>query len=133
MTFSERTGIRRPVPPRNKYESAPEPIRALLLQLMQERWGNRESYKMLCRAFEMIPDPGIVGDNTAYRPFVKLINELPWFEVFDTLEQVGPPGRHDAAVNERFVSCGLAYEMSAGKIDLFDPEGTALGLTALEH
>lgn len=133
MSFSERTGNRRPAPPRVQYEAAPAPLRALMLELMQGRWGNRGSYNVLCSGLGIVPKPGIVGDATAYRPLVELVEQLEWFEVFDLLEQVGPPGRHDQAINDRLAMCGLAYEMTDGKIDLFDPEGEAIGVTGIEH
>lgn len=133
MTFSERTGNRRALPPRDRYEQAPPPLRALLLELMQDRWGNRRSYNMLCSMVGLVPDPNIIGDNTAYREFVRLVNYIEWFEVFDILERVGPAGLSDGAINDRFAMCGLAYEMTDGKIDLFDPEGDAHDLAALEY
>lgn len=133
MSFSDRTGNRRPLPPRDKYELAPPALRALLLEMMQNRWGNRRSYNVLCSMVQQAPDPKIIGDNTAYKEFVRLVEYIEWFEVFDLLELLGRGGLHDGEINQRFASCGLAYEIVEGKIDLFDPEGDALGIAAIEN
>ncbi len=133
MSFSERSQSRRPSPPRDRYEDAPPALRALLLELMQDRWGNRQAYNVLCSVAHVVPDPKVIGDNTAYRHVVNLLDHLEWYEVFDLLERVGPPGRNDAAVNARFASCGLAYQMVDNRIELLDPSGQHFDTSTIEH
>lgn len=136
MNFSKRHGLRRNPANRDTYEEAPEPLRVLLVTLMEDSWGLVKTYERLCGVVGTFADPGIWSDRYA-RPYVEsMVERLQWFEVFDLLEQVveaTDDAEAQGRVNDRLAVCGLGYAMDRGEIDLLDAEARALGITGVEH
>lgn len=132
MSFSSRHGHRRPLPPRNKVEQAPEDLRYTLQAAMLDDYGWIGVYKTLCEALRQEADPSIFSNQWAEGPARDLLyRDLEWFEVFDLLEEYGQPDE----VNASFERTGLAYEMVTGRfertIQTYDPEGEELEVTEL--
>ncbi len=101
---------------------------------MEERGGYRSAYRTLCSIVGQMPSPRVVGNSTAYRHVVELVEQLEWFEVFDLLEEYAPhPGQHQDHVNEWFSKSGLAYELTSSGIQLLDAEGRALEVDGVEQ
>lgn len=131
MSFSNRHGLRRPPPPRNKLEQAPDDLRLVLLDALREDGGWLGAYRLLCEATHQLASTGIWGHDFAREPTLEILADLKWFEVFDLLEEYGDPDE----VNGAFERTGLAYEMSASRrgqrIVTYDPEGEALGVDSI--
>jgi len=133
MGFSDRNGIKPKYPPRSTYEEAPERLRSLLYELMDDA-GAVAAYHRLCGATGKVPDPQVWGESYARQLVQSMVMDLEWWEVFDQFEAIAEGrSRFDERVNDMFARCGLAYEMLDGQIWLFDEEGEALGVSGVEH
>jgi len=131
-SFSNRHGYRRLLPERNVVEEAPGAVRAVLLRMMLDEWGEHDAYRRMCEVLEEVPDPNVWSNQVAASYVDDKLGRLKWFEVFDLLEEVWS-GVEDDRVNGAFARAGLAYEMVDGQIQLFDPEGEELQVSRSEY
>lgn len=127
MSFSDRHGISKSHPSRDRYEDAPQPVRALLFKQINESDTLLHSYHRLCDLVGLVPDSDIWGEGAARTEVLRIIERMDWNLLYDALEEIAEGGSWmDDDVNERLAQTGMAYEMVDGQIYLFDEEAEAL-------
>lgn len=127
MSFSDRHRITTTYPSRDRYEDAPQPVRALLFEKLNEADSMLYSYHRLCELVGKVPDSDIWGAGAARAEVLGIIERMDWNQVYDALEEVAEGDSWiDDDLNKRFAQTGMAYEMIDGKIYLFDEEAEAL-------
>lgn len=139
MPFRKRHGLVDEAPDRDIDDDAPPRLRAFLHDVLMEGYGAVEAYEVLCRKAGVLPDSSVLswGANDARREVPRLIERLPWPDVFEMLEQLGGGSRPDLwaeQVNDVLARSGVAYEMNdRGEFWLWDPEGRELEVAGEEQ
>lgn len=134
MAFSDRYGIAKSHPPRDHYEDAPQPVRALLFKQIKEADSMLQSYHRLCDLVGLVPDSDIWSEGSARAEVLRIIEHMDWNLVFDALEDIADGSSWmDDDLNKRFAQTGMAYEMVDGQIYLHDEEAAALDVAATDQ
>jgi hypothetical protein len=139
MGFRRRHGILEDAPDRDIENDAPPRLRAFLHEVLVEQVGPVEAYEMLCKQAGIVPDGSILswGANDARPEVARLVEKLPWPDVFEMLEELGSETRSDLwaqRVNEVLARSGVAYEMNdEGEFWVWDPEGAELEVAGDEQ
>ncbi len=133
MSFSDRYNIAKSQPSRDRYEDAPEPVRALLFSQINESDAMLHFYHRLCDLVGVVPDSDIWSSRAARTEVLRIVERMPWNLVYDALEEVAEGGSWmDDNVNERLGQTGMAYEMVDGQIYLLDEEADALDVADVD-
>lgn len=131
--FREKFDQKRPVPPaRTERGDAPELVRKLLLDLMEERadWDEEfDPYEFLCDALGQIPED-LWGEDRRNATRYLITRKLPWPDVYELIERVAP--EQERRVNEILAQAGVGFEYWGGEFHLYEPEADELEVSAVE-
>jgi hypothetical protein len=130
MSFSERFGPKRDIPPRTTRDEAPEPVRRLLLDILETK-DEPDAYEALCSYLQMIPRD-LVGKDRRDE-VADLIRELKWWEVYDLIERYANSYSDAERIEQVFSENGIAYEYLDGEVVPFEPEAEELEVAGVEE
>lgn len=128
MTFAERFGYVRPLPPRVRVECDSDGLRVVLWNFVSQ--SGRDSlaaYRSLCQHANQLPDSNVWSAKFADAPARVLLTEMSWIDVYEALEaEYANAGakeqvRLHADVNSELARAGIACEMVNGRFELHDP------------
>jgi hypothetical protein len=128
MSFRDRFGPKRDLPPRTEREDAPPAVRRLLLDLLEES-DEPDAYDALCSYLRKVPDD--LYGNDRERAAQYLINRLPWPDVYELIERRAGWDECDR-VNDVFAEAGIGFEFDGSSIRVYEPEAEDLEVLGVE-
>ena len=136
--FSERFGYSAPDAEITVREDAPEVVRIGITQLAYgAELSGKAMRELTCAVLLKRPDPNNWGPENVTREVDDLINEAPWYKIYDLAERIhAEVGRHDytgtrqddfaGRLNQLFREKGIGWQMEDGKIMVRGSEAFAL-------
>lgn len=109
-----------PPPPRTERADAPELIRKLLLDLMEERaeWDEDfEPYEVMCDFLNEVPE-NLYGSERQER-VRHAVRAIDWPDVYELIAQAA--SEQETRVNDALAAAGIAYEFYGGEFHLYEP------------
>ena len=89
MSFSDRHGIAKSHPSRDRYEDAPGPVRALLFSQINEADSMLHYYHRLCDLVGMVPDSEIWSAGAARNEVMRIVERMEAEDVVSPANHVG--------------------------------------------
>jgi hypothetical protein len=129
VSFAERHGPKKELPPRTEREEAPEAVRRLLLDLLETN-DEVDAYEALCAYLDKVPQE--VWGRDRHDEVAYLIRKLKWWQVYDLIENYATPYADAERVERVFAESGVAYEYVGGSILTYEPEAEELDVVGVE-
>jgi hypothetical protein len=129
MSFRDRHGPKKDLPPRTKREDAPEAVRRLLLDLLEED-DEIDSYEVLCAYQDKVPRE--IWGTDRYEEVTYVIRQLKWWDVYELIERHAHGYSDEDRIEKVFAEAGIAYEYRDGYIVPYEPEAEELEVVAVE-
>jgi hypothetical protein len=129
-SFSKRHGPTKVPPPRTTRDEAPDEVRRLLLDLLEENADEADPYEVLCAHEKRVPQGGMYSDDRK-EAAQNIIRRLPWADVYDLIENHAGYWTEER-VNTVFAEAGVGYELIDGEISLYEPEADELQVAGVE-
>ena len=129
MSFADRFGPKRNLPPRITRDEAPEAVRRCPPRPAGRRRRARR-IRVLCSYLDRVPDDP--WGNERYDAVAWLIKKLDWWQVYELIEPHSG-GLYDAErVEKLFSENGVAFQYVGGEMIPWEPDAEELEVAGIE-
>ncbi|HEX8329030.1 MAG TPA: hypothetical protein VF629_15950 [Hymenobacter sp.] len=127
-SFSKRNGYKSEEREITVHEDAPQELREFIISAAQHTGhGATQVRAVICAVLRKIPDSNNWSAQPVLREAQELLEECPWFKVYDVIERLYSTSDEKTAfaeeVNEFFAAHGIGYKLESGRILFRGAEG----------